>query len=71
MSRPLGKWPHYAEWHRMSAICALEAIDKAAQDAQEAIRHGRALEAALLLGDIIRKTAEGRRALESARNGER
>lgn len=55
----------------MSAICALEAIDKAAQDAQEAIRHGRALEAALLLGDIIRKTAEGRRALENARNGER
>ncbi len=70
MTRPHGKWPHYAEWGRLDAICAFGAIDKAAQSAQDAIRHGRTLEAALTLGDIIRKSAEGRRTLESAKNGD-
>lgn len=71
MSRTPGKWPHYAEWHRCDAVSAFADIDRAAQHAQDAIRHGRALEAALLLGDIIRRAADGRRALDQAKHGER
>lgn len=71
MTRPAGKWPHYAEWHRCDAIAALDDISNLTVQIQDSIAHGRQLEAAILLGTVIRKAAEGKRALELARNGER
>lgn len=71
MGRPAGKWPHYAEWHRCEAIALLDDIILLATQIQDAIAHGRLLEGAILLGTIIRKAGEGKRALEQAKNGER
>lgn len=71
MTRPTGKWPHYAEWHRCDAIAALDEIATLATQSLDSIAHGRLLEAAILLGRLIKRAAEGKRALELAKNGER
>jgi hypothetical protein len=70
-NKPPGKWPHYAEWHRLDAIAALQTIQQQAREAQELMRGGRALEAVILLGDVRERAVEGQRVLEKAKNGER
>lgn len=71
MTRPLGKWPHYALWALEDATAALLEIERGAKEAQELIRANRTLEAVIVLGDVRSKAADGRLILGKARNGER
>lgn len=69
--RPVGKWPHYAEWHRMSAYQALCTIERKTREAHELLRQGAVLDAVVLLADVRAAAADGRVALEQAKQGER
>lgn len=71
MTRPLGKWPHYALWALEDTQGALIEIERKAKEAQELIRAGRVLEAVIVLGDVRSKAADGRLTLAKGRNGER
>ena len=70
-TKPLGKWPHYAEWHRQDVLAKLARIERMAEEAQELVRAGHVLEVALVLGSIRAMALKGRDALKAAKNGER
>lgn len=68
MSRPHGKWPHYAEWARLDAIVALEDGDKAFCEVLRLLSDGRKLEAMLAAKDGRLAIARGRLALAQAKH---
>lgn len=70
MSRPLKKWPHYAEWARLDALAALEESDKAFCDVLRLLGEGHKLEAMLAAKDGRLAIARGRLALVQAKHAQ-
>lgn len=64
-----GRWPEYAEEHRLDADAAAHDIMRLAAQAQAAAAHGRNLETAILLQRIGRRAEAIRAALLLAREG--
>jgi hypothetical protein len=70
-TKPPGKWPHYAEWHRCEAIAQMQRVKALTREAQVLLKGGDVVAAVLLLGDVRSAAEDAQRELERAKNGER
>jgi hypothetical protein len=63
------RWPEHAENHRLDAVACLLDIETLTEQAQDAIAHGRSLEATMLVRQMRRRAASAKAALFKARAG--